>query len=273
MTHWNRFVYNIKHLVNAATALPGLDPSSISKKILIALAREKTSDKEEADFRDFIHEQNIELLVHFTHIDNLKNILSFGLIPRRYLEEETIRVALNPSFADTQRLDKITDANCLSISFPNYRMLHSKGLPDLSKWVILVIKPLVLEKHHCAFTANNAAKSGIKPVEGLKGARRMFSNLTLRRQNKLPHQYTTNPEAEVLEYAVVPPAWIREVHLYTSNQLRLHFLERLAARHNIVVRINPQLFDRRQDWKYWSKPQEFSALDDYESVRAHQRHL
>ena len=118
MSQYERFSLHIQRLIQLSTAEPGLDPDTVSEEILNFLSRENTSEEEEEELGNFFEERNIKYLVHFTHRNNLKNILKFGLIPRAYLEETVIKIALSPIFPDNcdwTELGKPTACRFLSL--------------------------------------------------------------------------------------------------------------------------------------------------------------
>ena len=127
----------------------------------------------EQAIRQLIKKRQIKHLVHFTQAANVRSIFDHGLLPRQMLLE---RWGNRPDLFkanDARRFDQHLDANCLSISFPNYRMFHRYRKSDpLRFWVVLLIKPEILWKLDCAFCVTNASAKHISstPVELLKPA-------------------------------------------------------------------------------------------------------
>ncbi len=86
--------------------------------------------------KQICHDRGIKILVHFTHIENLRRILEEGLLSRETLE--TIRDPLKkpPRFNDQDRYDNHREAICLSIeqilkndeNKGNYILDNSEGL-------------------------------------------------------------------------------------------------------------------------------------------------
>lgn len=249
MKHWSRFIYNIKHFVNLAMSEPGLEPVNIAKKIAISLIQEKNSNIEEKEFFQFLTEREIKYLVHFTPVENIKNILQFGLIP---------------AFSDDLRLDGMEDANCLSITFPNYGMFYKKRMSSSREWAVLLIDPTILVKHKCNFSPDNNASSSVGSGPGIDSARRMFSNSTIRKLNNLPPCYTTNPQSEVLEYSVVSSEHLIGINLISD--IHLDDVARLASIYDIEVSVNRRFFQARSDHKYWKSHPRLDIVDDYSDV-------
>ena len=86
-------------------------------------------------------------LVHFTRIEDLRNILYEGL-----LDHQSLLKKYGQQFVpnDRKRLDGHKEAICLSISFPNYQLFskfswsENDNQPDYSGWVVLVLDAKVL---------------------------------------------------------------------------------------------------------------------------------
>ncbi len=167
---------------------------------------QKTTDHNEKDkIRRICEQRGIKYLVHFTRMDNLASILKHGLLGRERLEKMRIPYVYN----DEQRIDRCSDAICLSISFPNYKMfyVYRKKL-ESAKWVVLVLKRDILWELDCAFCQENAASNNVRfiPLEERKKGSALEDLFTeydkihdvQRSSLGIPPEYTTNPQAEVL---------------------------------------------------------------------------
>ena len=120
----------------------------------------------ESQIRQICTERSITTLFHFTRIENLRSILQEGLLSHSNLETREPR----PLFNDNDRADWCPEANCLSISFPNYKMFYSirgkkkaEGVKD-SQWVILLLNADILWELDCAFCQTNAASSSLSTL-------------------------------------------------------------------------------------------------------------
>lgn len=71
--------------------------------------------------QEIIQNRGIVKLYHFTNVENLQSILCNGIVPRATLTSDQRAFEYN----DKIRGDKILEASCLSISFPNYKLLHT----------------------------------------------------------------------------------------------------------------------------------------------------
>ena len=72
------------------------------------------------EIKRFIEERNIESLFHFTPVDNLENILKYGLLSINNLN----RLGIDYYYNDENRYDDRLDAISTSIEFPNYKMFY-----------------------------------------------------------------------------------------------------------------------------------------------------
>jgi len=96
----------------------------------------------------------IPFLVHFTRTTNLPSIFQHGIVPRGHLTAGQVEAQTN----DELRLDCQLGANCLSVAFPNAKMLWKLRQENPgSNWVVLIISRTILWEMPCAFCAYNAA--------------------------------------------------------------------------------------------------------------------
>ena len=190
-------------------------------------AEEKTEfQNRTSQIQQICEERGITTLIHFTRIENLRNISQEGLIGRSLLEERRQQFLFN----DNDRVDGHKDAVCLSISFPNYRMFYSirerkklsEGV-DNSQWIVLLLDATVLWELECAFCQRNAAHKTVSSIpledrrkpEALKGMFEDFYNI--RHQNlSIPQDYPTHPEAEVLVFDPIPVRYIKAIHFWDA---------------------------------------------------------
>ena len=67
-----------------------------------------------------VQERGIQSLYHFTQADNLENILKYGILTRKELNEQSIAYFQ----CDNDRAEGHLDSVSLSISHPNYKMFY-----------------------------------------------------------------------------------------------------------------------------------------------------
>lgn len=227
----------------------------------------KPKGKEKSRIERLIAKRDIKYLTHFTRIENLPSILQKGLMPRKQLLLQGIRPEVN----DWNRLDN-TDAVCLSVSFPNYKLFYRFRVkrPE-TKWAVILLDPIILDRCSCSFACRNAASNEMKdrsPEEAfsIEALYEMFAEIrngNIRYQMKLDSYETTDPQAEVLVHEVIEPRYIKKIivqeseqltpirdllpnsafqKITTENKLRYYSKQRQEYR---------SFFDKRSDFLYW----------------------
>lgn len=237
----------IKKQILEAFSSPELTPDQIAKFILSSKERVITDHELRRILSNEIEQKKIEHLYHFTHIENVKKIFKYGIIPRELLDLSPVRLAVVPYFSDSQRYDDRRDQSCFSISFPNYRMFYSKRKRKNTDWAVLEIDGKILKTHHFEFTPENSANFAAKRFSGVKGLERLFCNIPLREYLRLQINQTTHPEAEAVTDSYIKPLHIKNI--YVESQLQ----EKKLALNGIKSKIDKHFFSPRHDWQYWGR--------------------
>ena len=214
----------------------------------------KTLFSEPPMIKAIVQRRGIQNLYHFTRLTNLPGVVRNGLIPRKELDASNIEHEVN----DADRHDKCEDGNCLSISFPNYKMFYSlrQGYRDVT-WAVLDILVDLLWEKDCAFCFENASSKQVTciPLENRKGADALESlfaeipAMPTRAEMNIPDHLTTNPQAEVLVFDTIEPSYIKEIFLETLDPQKKDDLERQLQSYKISQRSS--LFNYRTDWMHW----------------------
>lgn len=200
--------------------------------------------------QDFVNERGIKYLLHFTQIGNLPSIMANGLLTRN----QCLARRIVPLTNDVYRLDH-EDALSLSVSFPNYKMFYQvrQSHPDL-QWAILALRASVLWEKRVAFCRQNAAKAAVAsiPIEqrmGLQALKGMFGDFEekVRAEMRLPPDYPTHPQAEVLVFDRIEPAHIIGV-AFDDSALKNQYAAQYAG---FDFRYIPRFFKYRQDYAQW----------------------
>lgn len=175
---------------------------------------------------EVIRRRNITELCHFTRVSNCESIMKHGLYSRAYLESSNV---LSAEYSDEMRLDGHIDAISLSVSFPNYKMFYIKRNENLDvTWCVLSISPKVLIDCRCKFSWMNAASSEMRDYiahsDGRSGDfERLFQDYGKYKRDdiwkRMPDNYTTNPQAEVLVFDHIDCKYIQDVQ-YNGNFFR-----------------------------------------------------
>ena len=174
---------------------------------------------------DVIAHRKIISAVHFTLLDNLYLILSTGFIKPRNKVDETLLLNLFNEVdlintPDTKRFDGRTDCVNLSVSEPNYWLLQKyidRTKKPLNEWVILYLKPCVLEIKGAVFCTSNAASSVCSKKTGGDGFEALFSDEIVTKRGILKRKTTKHPncptdnQAEVLVPGDIPITNIQRI--------------------------------------------------------------
>ena len=140
----------------------------VNKNDVVLIEKKEPYQSRATQIQHFCMEHKITTLVHFTRIENLNSILQDGLLGRSILHERGQQFLLN----DDYRADRCPEANCLSISFPNYQLFFrfrrerkkSEEVND-SQWVVLQLDAKILSELDCAFCQRNAASNPVHSIE------------------------------------------------------------------------------------------------------------
>lgn len=205
--------------------------------------------------RSFCGERDIQVLTHFTRVINLRSIFESGLLSRAVLEEWPEYT--QPTFNDSKRLDRLKEAVCLSISFPNYRMFFKYRKRTSVEWAVLLLKPSLLWELDCGFCSGNAASSemrrtSLSELKEAGGLRRMFDDCAeiAREDLGVPDFFPTDPQAEILVFDVVPPQYIEAARFRSTNALE-QAKRVIEERKWPKLRVDPRYFRARADHSSW----------------------
>lgn len=234
-------------------------------------ARLKEIEERSKRICQYCSERGILHLIHFTRISNLKSILERGLLNREELSRSP--ASQDITFSDRERIDGHTDAVCLSISFPNYKMFYRLSSSNQDVWCMLVISPSVLWELDCAFCHSNAASSvisriSLQQLRTFEALDKMFRNeeLVSRRDLGIPTNYPIDPQAEVLVFNRIPTNYFCSVHFSSLSAMRI-WQRSNRCPDNIGLIVSNQYFQPRCDWTKWTKskivlnePEEFDQI-------------
>jgi hypothetical protein len=174
--------------------------------------------------KEAIQARNIRYVWHFTQLENLKSILVEGLLPRSELE----RRSLPPKFNDLYRLDLQRGAICCSIGHPNYKMFYALRKRNVAdEWVVIAVKPEVLWEKDCAFCVENAASNNVTRIpldqrKGIEAFDKLFDDCEgkpSRGELGLPTGFPTNPQAEILIFDTIEPAYMLGASVQSQETL------------------------------------------------------
>ncbi len=205
--------------------------------------------------KELLRERQIDTLYHFTRAENLANIFRFGLVPRKYLDENFISSKYN----DIYRYDECPDAVCTSIEFPNYLMFYKYRMEDLGvDWAVLKLDARIMCDYKCAYCWANAGSAlmyniPLKDRMGKKAFLGLFGDwpgYPKRETLNIGDWYPTNPQAEVLVFNTIPVAYIQQV-LFQDRAVRDKYAN--VVPNYVDVGINSKVFSYRNDWEHWKR--------------------
>lgn len=206
--------------------------------------------KNKREIKNFIEKRGIVALTHFTHIRNLDSILNNGLLSKDFLEKEKMDYKYN----DELRLEGKTNAICLSISYPNYKMFFKYRCQEEGEWCILSLHPSILYEKDCLFCIGNAASSSERQrsdslKSNISGLKKLFHDPDFYRDSvELPDRYPTNPQAEVLVLDSIEPKYIKAIYFDRRHKEALRFISNYP---NFKFNITYKAFLPRYDHKNW----------------------
>lgn len=208
----------------------------------------------------YLDSRNITCLLHFSPICNLDSILKNGICSRDYCNSYNITF----QHTDEKRLDDLKYLISLSISFPNYQMRHKKEKEMKQRFIIIEIDPSIIKKFGVCerrFCNMNAASTKIDKIIGpnLKHLKSMFSSESERKIRKLPLQYTTDPQAEVLLKGPIPVEYIKKIYFDNSRDFSYYF----EKYHSPLFAMDRKFFTyRKEDYAYCSNNDEARKEDN-----------
>ncbi|MEM5387886.1 DarT ssDNA thymidine ADP-ribosyltransferase family protein [Paraburkholderia phymatum] len=168
--------------------------------------------------QNFVTQRGIRNLLHFTRLNNLPSILQHGIIPRSVLTDRHLQFEFN----DAYRYDGHLHATCFTIGWPNYKMFWPLRCDNPGvEWAVIECAPAILWEKPCVFSAENAASNAARQIDaalrtGVPGITAMYAEVLgkpTRADMRLPTDYPTNPQAEVLVCDVVEPTYFRRIHI------------------------------------------------------------
>ena len=210
----------------------------------------KLTITEREAIKEYIAARGIHSLYHFTRVENLESILQRGLLSVAELQRQGILHYYN----DSARMDKCLEANCLSISFPNYKMFFKMRQEKATdRWLVLELDAKILYELDCAFCRTNAARRDIAALSlderrGVDALEHMYDE-TEHMRAAIPQNYPTDPQAEVLALDKIPPEYIRCV--YVNNESLQINIE--GTNKNIDCRVDGEFFGPRCDYEAWRR--------------------
>lgn len=214
--------------------------------------------QDSAQIAQFLKERNITTLLHFTDRQNLFNILNYGLLSRKILDN----LQWTYSFNDDKRLDGRLDFISLSMSRVNKELLDSfiaKG--KIKECVIIEIDANMLyrEGNERIYCQTNAATKRAKKGGEFKDLVAMFDdeisyytnydgvlqeNKIKRNERNLNDNEPTAPQAEILWKDWINPNYIKGIYFYNGET---NHIKQIEPRKIIIISNNTN-FTKAKDY-------------------------
>ena len=200
--------------------------------------------------------KKIKGLYHFTHVDNLKSILTHGLLTRQHLEIFEMKYRRN----DENRWDNLKNSISISISHPNHKMfIKYRGKKSKNEWVVIKIKkellcgPITSVAQHeinlknfeylnkAIFCKRNAASFSEKnvPISIRKSYKTFLEMFESPIGMTLP-TYTVDNQAEILYESNIPAFFIEAICIEEPSQAF-----DWISQYGIPILVEPTLFESR----------------------------
>jgi len=181
----------------------------------IELAR-RTQVSDFSKIANFLKQNNVTSLYHFTHVSNLELILAKGLRTRSYLNSK----ALVFQATDPDRLDGFTESISFSMGEPNRFLLPEKNFKFGQQLVLLEVSAnTILTQSFAAFPTNaasgmfkNEILSNPERYLGIRGLKGMYQNEKLRDEARLSKDLPTDTQSEILFFDSIPSSLIQKIH-------------------------------------------------------------
>jgi hypothetical protein len=236
-----------------------LNPDSIKqenrlRRLNLICEEKKNYWEEELNNRKkIIDTRNINMLFHFTGLNNIDSIFQHGLLSREMIERKEV----NASPSDMSGMRQLSEFISISITYPNYKMFYSKRQAEKNKkWVIFSYNPQIIYSQPCYFSPSNASNKNYN-FESY-GLEDLFNLEEIREENKLENSYTTDPQAEVLFYKFIDNESILSVYC-EDNNMKNH-LSRIYPTYSHLFKVNVDLFKPRKDYSFWSEKRDYYSI-------------
>lgn len=239
-----------------------LDETEPATRFAYDRLRSRSTSREDI-FEYLTNERGVQVLVHFTPIENLNSIFENGIAPRKYFLDDGDDIVVT----DSIRMDNRLECSCFTLSFPNYQMLYIKRRETGYRFAVLLvdIKALLSSCVDQVYylpvnAAYNEVRQRITTFNQLQDAKNMFADELMykgiiyhRNELAIPREYTTSPQAEVMIDGIVPAHYIKAVCF--KDQWSMLAAGKMVKKmpSSTEVRVEPTLFLQRRDGEYWQR--------------------
>lgn len=213
--------------------------------------------------RAFLKERRIDTLIHFTRLENLTSILTYGLLSRSAIENDIRvgRVRWNEPELPAAWRTMIS----FNVSYPNYRLFYQVQAQRGFEWVVLVYDAALLLQlpfFSFIFPAANLIRtpifqSDIAPsLQSFAAFESLFldTDTVRRRLLQIPDSYPTHPHSEILVPEPVSNSYLKEVHFYNEYKFEQWCVQNQALASIVdknLWQVGLMYFSPRMDYANW----------------------
>lgn len=186
-----------------------------------------------------IQDRNLTKIYHFTPIENIPNILKYGLLSRLQLSNNNINHIIN----DEQRFDNHSDCISCSLEHPNFKLLYKNKMNLNRKYCLIEIDISILKNQYSVCSKTNAAKNAGRDIMPIFYLEKLFEEP---RPKSLPQYYTTDEQAELLIKGPIPLNYIKSI-IFDDFSIYKQYKDLPVD--NINFEYKPILFTSRGDYE------------------------
>lgn len=254
--HFGKWLFYVENHI--ALALDGL---SIRRRVIdLNLQILEELCRQEKILKKMLIDRQINYLVHFTKLKNLRSIMKHGLVPRN--DHDSLNI--NACYNDMYRFDDRLDATSCSITFPNDKifMKFREQYPN-EKWVVILLDAEVIlaKENICEFCMTNAANKIMRSQSGfeLRHFQNMFKdeiivkkldgtdNICVRKN--IPDSFTTDVQAEILIRGNIEKKYIQKVAFETKATRNEWYNCNRDLANDFCLDIIPEYFGWRNNFR------------------------
>lgn len=207
------------------------------QELLKQQRQEEEQQGQKEKIKEAVKSRNIQIMLHFTALDNLEGILEKGILSLAEMEKQGIAAVKN----DEKRLDFCPNCISCSISLPNAPLLFKfrKTYSD-RQYVILKLKPELLWEKQCLFCKENAASNNVHLACDLskpEALERMFGDYDkmhtradlekLYADGFIKDNMPTHNQAEVLVMGKIERKYISGIYFFEEDIRNVSFRNKL----------------------------------------------
>ena len=181
----------------------------------------------------------INKIYHFTSVENISNILKYGLLSRTQLYFNGIKHNIN----DEQRFDNHLDCISCSLEYPNFRLLYKNKVNLGTKYCLVEIDIEILRNQYSVCSKTNAARNAGRDIMPITYLEKLFEEP---RPKSLPINYPTDEQAEILIKSPISVKYIKSI-IFDDFSIYKQYKELYSK--DFAIDYKPEMFTLRGDYE------------------------